>query len=439
LQFFNLQSEIRNLQFFIGRGCAMTTRERRMSVILIGFILVVGTGFFGYQFVYSPLQTKKTLIGKLDDDIAQLEARKARIEKRGPDLEKWKKLSLPPDKVDPAKIEAVAPGKMPGENARADLAQREYEDELNKMLRASGYAATDVAITPKKPDAKSSPQLANKKPIYTRLQFAVQLKGDLASLVDFMDRFYKVRLLHQIRNLTIIKPLGGDFRAAAAAVAAGGAAPNTPSTDLDVNMTIEALVLDNAEKRTTLLPEKPVDVPPPLSRTDAQYAMIAGKNMFFGLAPISTGLRDGGNAYLDTAPFVRLTGINSGPNGLEATLWDMYHDWNYKIAPHSLGGFKVEATYTLGGRKRIDSERSGKTLALHDANGDIVMEWQIVRIDDPLREVILRDDAKGKYFALHLGDYLLNRKELTKTDLDALGIKQEPPRPKPTVIDPDNP
>jgi hypothetical protein len=411
----------------------MTTRERRMSVILIGFILVVGVGFFGYQFVVSPLNAKSSQIENLKGEVANRLDRINRIESRRADLEKWKKLSLPPDKEDKAKLEAVAPGKSPADNARADLAQREYEDELNKMLRASGYAATDVAITPKKPDAKSSPTLANKKPIYTRLLFTVQLKGDLASLVDFMDRFYKVRLLHQIRNLTIIKPLGGDIRAAAANP---GAPAPTPSTDLDVNMTIEALVLDTAEKRTTLFPEKPVDMPPLLSRTDAQYAMIAGKNMFFG--PAAAGPREpSGPTYLDAAPFVRLTGIASGTNGLEATLWDKYHDWEYKIAPHSLGGFKVEATYVLGGRKRTDTERSGKTLALHDANGDVVIEWQIVRIEP--REVILRDDAKGKYFALHLGEYLANRKELTKPDLDALGIKPEPPRPKPTEIDPDNP
>jgi hypothetical protein len=413
----------------------MTTRERRMSIVLVGFIIVIGVGFFGYQFVLSPLSAKGVQIDSLNTDIANRLDRISRIQKRRPDLDKWKKLSLPPDKVDPTKVtEAAVPGKAPGDNARADLAQREYEDELNKMLRASGFAAADVAITPLKPDAKSAPQLATKKPIYTKLLFTVQLKGDLASLVDFMGRFYKVRLLHQIRNLTIIKPLGVDMRAAPSP----GGAPATPSTDLDINMTVEALVLDNAEKRTTLLPEKPVDVPPLLTRTDAQYAMIAGKNIFYGPS-LSTGQRDLGPSYVDTAPFVRLNGIVSGPSGLEATLWDMYHNWDYRISPRSLGGFQVEAYYVLGGRKRADSERSGKTLALRDSDGAVIDEWLIVRIDP--REVILRDDVKGKYYALHMGDYLSNRTELSKADLDALGIKPEPAKekPKPTMIDPDNP
>ncbi len=411
----------------------MTSRERRLSIVLIGFIIVMGLGFFGYQFILSPLSAKAQQIDNLTNDVAARLDRVTRIQKRRADLDRWKKLSLPPDKVDPAKAaEPVIPGKTPADNARADLAQREYEDWLNTTLKVSGFAAADVTIIPKKPDAKSAPQLATKKPIYTRLLFSVQLQGDLASLVDFMERFYKVRLLHQIRNLTITKPL----RPAAAAVAGVAA---TPSVDLTVDMTIEALVLDTAEKRTTLLPDKPVLVDSLLSRTDAQYAMIAGKNIFFGPSPRGPSSEGDSNRYFDAAPFVRLNGIVSGPNGLEATLWDSFHNWEYRIAPRSLGGFHVEAQYTLGGRTRPDSERSGKTLALRDSDGKIVDEWLIVRIDP--REVILRDDAKGKYFALHMGEYLAHRKELTKADLEALGIKPEPAKApaKATPYDPDDP
>jgi hypothetical protein len=414
----------------------MTTRERRMSVFLIGFILVAGVGFFGYQFVLAPLHAKDQQIENLQTEIANKLDRINRVQKRRPDLDKWKKISLPPDP--PAKATEAAgnqPGRPAADNARADLAQREYEDELNKMLRAAGYAAADVAIIPKKPDAKSAPQFATKKPIYTKLVFTVQLKGDLASLVDFMGRFYKLRLLHQIRNMTIQKPVGADLRAAAA-VPGGNNAP-APVTDLDVTMTIEALVLDIAEQRKTLLPDKTPELSPLLARSDGQYAMIAGKNMFFGPS-LSTGGRDGGSGYIDPAPFIRLNGIHSGPNGFEATMWDMYHNRDYRITPRSLGGYNVEALYTLAGRKRSDSDRSGKSLALRDSEGTVMDEWQIVRIDP--REVILRDE-KGKYFAVHMGDYLSQRKELAKADLDALGIKPEPVKetPKSSVIDPDDP
>ena len=409
----------------------MTTRERRLSVMLIGFILVVGVGFFGYQFVIAPLNAKKERIRSLDDEIELREARVARITRRQPDLAKWKKLSLPPD---PEKKNAdsavVQPGKSPADNARADLAQREYEDELNKMLRAAGYAATDVGIIPKKPDAKSAPTLATKKPIYTKLIFTVQLKGDMASLVDFMGRFYKVRLLHQIRNITIQKPIGADLRAAAT-VPGGQQAAAAPSTDLDVTLTIEALVLDNAEQRKTLLPDKMPELPPLLARTNDQYAMIAGKNMFFGMAPrgSTNGQDSGRSSYVDTEPYASLEGITLGENGWEATIRDRIHNWIYTIAPRRTGGYQVNVMYYLGGSQRKDSTRSGKTLALRNSDGDIVHEWHIVRIDQGHREVILRDDAKGEYFALHMGDYLANKKKLQKSDLDELGIKMEPAKP----------
>lgn len=390
----------------------MTTRERRLSVFLLGFIAVAGSGFFGYQFVVSPLKAKTTQIAALQDEIEQRDARIARVRKRRPDLEKWKKLSLPADATDPTR--PAEPVARPGMEvpARADLAQREYEDALNKMLRDSGFAAGDITIIPKKPDTKTSPQLANKKPIYTQLLFTVQLKGDLASLVDWMGRFYKLRLLHKIRNLTIQTPVGGASRGAA-------------TTDLDVTMTIEALVLDTAEQRKTLLPDKPVDVPPVLARTPEQYAMIAGKNIFFG--PPAAAPSRGPN--LDVGPFVRLNGITSGPNGLEATLWDGYHNRDYKITPKSIGGYRVEVLFTLGGRKRSDSERGGSTLTLRDGDGAVTDEWTVVRIDP--REVILKDDES--YYALHIGQSLADIKALDKKELADRGIKAEAPKKSPAA------
>jgi hypothetical protein len=398
----------------------VTTRERRLSVFLLAFIVLAGFGFFGYQFVVSPLQAKKAQIAQVQDEIDQRDARIARIRKRKPDLDRWKKLSLPADAADPNKPPEPAvtrPGTEPV--VRADLAQREYEDQLNKMLRASGFAAGDITIIPKKPDAKNVPQLANKKPIFTRLLFTVQLKGDLASLVDWMTRYYKVRLLHQVRNLSITTPIGGASR---------GATP----TDLDITMTIEALVLDTAEQRKTLLPDKPVDVPPLLARKDEQYAMIAGKNVFFGPPPPER--RDTGPSF-DVSPYVRLNGITSGPNGLEATLWDGYHNRDYRISPKSIGGYRVEVMFTLGGRKRTDSDRGGATLTIRDADGAVLDEWTVVRIDP--REVILRDDES--HYALHIGQSLADLKALGKDELAARGIKPEAAKQSPKKSAQDEP
>jgi hypothetical protein len=409
----------------------MTTRERRMSIFLIGFILIGGVGFFGYQLVIAPLSAKDRQIESLRTEIATKINDISTITARRADVDKWKKLSLPPDPVKKStEVVALQPGRTPADNARADQAQRQYGEELNTMLKAAGFAAADVAIIPKKPDAKSAPQYATKKPIYTKLDFTVQLKGDTASLVDFMDRFYKVHLLHQIRNMTIQKPVRIET------TTPGGNA--TPNADLDITLTIEALVLDNAEPRKTLLPEKLVELPPVLARTNDQYAMIAGKDMFFGPS-LSTGSRDGGPAYTDATPFIRLTGTASGQNGLEAMLWDRLHNREYKISPRSLGGFNVEAFYRIGDRKRSDRDGNGQTLALKDADGNVMAEWQVVRIDK--RDLILRDE-RGRYFEVHLGDFLAQRRQLEKADLDALGIKAEPVKEAPkasSAIDYENP
>jgi hypothetical protein len=422
----------------------MTTRERHMSIILTGFILVAGVGFFGYTFIISPLKAQRDQIDNLDRDIEERKARIARVAKRQVDEEKWKKLSLPADQEKKGESAIAAPGKTPTENVHADIAQQGYYNELDKLCKAAGYSPADYVIIPKKPDAKNSPQLANRKPIYTKLVFTVQLKGDLASLVDFMDRFYKVHLLHQIRNMTIQKPLGADIRAAPVAPPAGGAPGgnnnpqvNTPSTDLDVNLTIEALVLDTAEQRKDLLPDKTVEVPRLLARSDEQYAMIPGKNMFFGPVPTGPSRGDRDLSYFNPAPFISLTGITSSEYGFEATLWDRINGREFRIWPQKQGGYKVDLLFTLRGTQRSDPQ--GESLSLRNGEGGVEAEWTIIRIDP--RDVILRDE-KGKYFALHMDDRLSKPKELSRSDLEVLGIKVEPVKEKPKAVapvDPDNP
>lgn len=141
---------------------------------------------------------------------------------------------------------------------------------MTQLLRESGFDAGTFSITPKV-DNKSVPTLGKNKPVYTRLIYTLTAKGELAAVVDFMHRFYKVRLLHQIRNLTLRRP-----------IQSGGA---NRSNELDVTMTVEALVLDNAEARKTLLPEKTPELPPLLAAEERNYAAIPGKDIFFGPPP----------------------------------------------------------------------------------------------------------------------------------------------------------
>lgn len=361
----------------------MNSRENRMAIFLAGFILVAVIGFFGYQFYLSPMRQRETQIANLQHDIEEREARVAAIQAQRPKLEKLRKISLP---------------------ANIDHARREYGEEIEKMLRASGFEAGSFSVLPKQPETRTSPAFANKKPIYTKLPFTVTAKGDLASIVDWMDRFYKMRLLHQIRNLTITVPVGSDSNA------------RRGQNDLDITMTLEALILDNAEQRKTLMPEKPVDLPPVLARPERQYASIAGKNIFYGSQQREATAQ---RPAVDVSPYVKFDGVSHEAGEATATLFDQYHNHDYQIRPTSSGGFNVEVSYYINGRKR--QLRKGPTLQLQDSTGEVKWIGEIVRIGD--RELILRDE--DQYYRLHIGESLADMLPLKAAEVKALGIKDE--------------
>src|SRR5262249_26205016 len=109
-----------------------------------------------------------------------------------------------------------------------------------------------------KKDAKSGPTLVGKKePIYTKLICTVTTHGEVANLVGFLERFYRTGLLHQIKTLSIQRPQT--------------TAPGQKPTDLDINLTSEALVLRDGENRPYLAP-----VDAQLLLVDALSAMRRG-------------------------------------------------------------------------------------------------------------------------------------------------------------------
>jgi hypothetical protein len=360
----------------------MNSRDSKLAYILLGFIVLAVTGFFGYTFYLVPMREREARIVDLRRDVDEREARVDVIHLEQPTLEKFRQISLPKD---------------------VDLARRAYGEEIEKMLRASGFEPGNFSVLPKAPETRTSPTFANKRPIYTQLPFTVTAKGDLASIVDWMERFYKLPLLHQIRNLSIQLPAGSDSSARRGA------------NDLDMTVTVEALILDSAEARKTLAPEKPVDLPSVLSPKDRQYASIAGKNIFYGSAPVQQSV----TKYVDVMPFIKFDGVSYEAGTPTATLWDQYHNHDYRIRPHTTGGFRVEVSYYINGRKR--DLRSGRNLELHDANGDIERLWDIVKIDD--RELILKDEEH--YYRLHIGQSLADMVALKADEVKSLGLKDD--------------
>jgi hypothetical protein len=367
----------------------MTQRERTLSIVLTAFIVVAGSGFFGYQFILAPLQSKDSQIAQVQDDIQNRLLRVNDILKRKrTDLVRWSRESLPAD---------------------IELARREYRAKLDAICRESGFEVASTLIVPKPPDNKTVQKLPNKTPVYTKLPFQVTLKGDMLSLVEWMDRFYKLPLLHQIRNLTIARPLSTG------AAARGGAGA---ANDLEINMTVEALVLDTAENRKTLLPEKAGDAQV-LATTDRKYGAIAGKNVFAGPPALEQRARS-----VDVTPFVKLDSITANEGGPKATLYDQYHNHDYEIKPRSSGGFDVQVSYYIQNRKRPLRRSTDSSLELHDAEGNVERSWKVVRIDIDRSEVILRRDEK--YYRLHTGWSLAELQSLSKDEVTALGLKDQP-------------
>src|SRR5262249_13011431 len=146
-----------------------------------------------------------------------------KIEEAKVRLARWKQLSLPSD---------------------IDFSRREYEIYLNDLLRDSGFNP-GYSVVPKSPE-KSSLVLAGKGPAYTRLPFVIVARASLANLVEMLDRFYRTGLLHQIRSLGIQRLTTTGPQAQQA--------QQVQQAELDIHMTVEALIVAGADNRPLLLP-----------------------------------------------------------------------------------------------------------------------------------------------------------------------------------------
>ena len=195
----------------------MTTRERSLAIIVGSTLGVFAFGFIAYQLVIGPYIEKGKQIHDRQMDVDKLEADILEIQMLKRKYEASRQQSLPAD---------------------VGLSRTQYGNLLERLFRRADMTA-DLKIIPSEPDNKSVPMLAQKKPAYTRLTYAITAKGELYHLVDFLRHFYQQPLLHRVKDMNIQRP--SDMRAQG-------------RRELDINMTVEALVLDNAQARPTLLP-----------------------------------------------------------------------------------------------------------------------------------------------------------------------------------------
>jgi hypothetical protein len=213
-------------------------------------------------------------------------------------------------------------------------------------------------------------------------------------VVDFLRLFYSQPLLHSVKSMTLLRPSEARAR-------------NT--RELDVSFTIEALVLDNAPARPTLLPisretalltglaaytgfntalvqsgkAHPAAPPGVLAEEKREYLAIPGKNVFFG--PLREPPKPADRYDEDFSPFIVLTSIVAHDDGtVEAMFRDKLNNYDYTINQSAKGVIAVKGEWEVLGKKKMifgyDEKRSGPTLFYGSSKGGNLRTWRVRRV-----------------------------------------------------------
>jgi hypothetical protein len=201
----------------------MTSREQTLALVLIGATILIGGGAGGYMLIWQPLQRQKAAEEALNKEIAELQAQVDGQRAIAQRLADARTRSLPADE---------------------SLARREYTVALEHLVEGAGVPK-GYTITPKTVDnsSKAVPEIAKGKPVYTRVAYELTFKkADMWAIKDFLQAYYRLGLLQQITAITIKKEEDP------------GAKNAGKRNDLTVTLTTEAILVDGAETRRTLLP-----------------------------------------------------------------------------------------------------------------------------------------------------------------------------------------
>jgi hypothetical protein len=342
----------------------MNLRERKLALALLGVLALLAGGFLLYQLYLAPLNASYDEIAGLKEQISRREEEIDAINKKKSQLDLWRKLSLPRD---------------------VDFARLEYDKYLDGLVRSCKFSEDTIVSSSARQQAAASrgPVLKNKQPVYTRIDCGVLGRATLANLVSFLERFHRTPLLHRIKKMTIRRPATST--------------PGQERDELNVDLTIEALVLEGAENRKTLMPSENVQKEI-LAKSSRNYAAIAGKNIFLGPAD-----RPELPEPIEVTEWVKLTDISESGGRWEAFLFDVYNNRNTRL--------------------RLD--RGFDTFRILDDEGEYVVRGKLERLDNS-RELIFSED--GKYYRMHVGQSLAEalgrnrRNALSESEVKALGL-----------------
>src|SRR5262249_10240905 len=160
------------------------------------------------------------------------------------------------------------------------------------LLERNGFAVDSIKITPRQADLKSVPKLPNKAPLLEPLTFTVSGRATLENIVQMLHDFHATNLLHNVRNLSLalVEDRTVSTTPAARAGARGparggrGRGPGArtrqrPSGQINLTMTVEAMVVSGGEERGNLMPPASVKKPRILAEPSRRYEDMARRNM----------------------------------------------------------------------------------------------------------------------------------------------------------------
>jgi hypothetical protein len=361
----------------------MNHRERVLALIVVAVIIALGGGYLFNSLLLAPLDDREASIRQVNDEIDKKLSRINEVNRERPKLERWRQMSLPAD---------------------VDLAQREYERYLTDLMSMSGFPPGSYSVLPRPVDTKSGPTLGGKNtpPIYTRLTFGLQAHTTLDNLIKMLDRFYRTGLMHQVKNLTIQRPITGP-----------GPQQQQAQNELEISMTVDALIINGSGQRNMLLPAieprllmahaaealrgGPAGLalaawaagptgpagPRVLADLPRKYTAIAAKNIFLG--PTDQPGQQGEEVIVTR--YVRLVAIDSSERRIEGWLYNRYD--NVYI--------------------RLRTERPFDTFPypVNDAEGEPLFRCRVVRLTE--HEMVFQcldkkgDPLDSKFYLMHPG------------------------------------
>jgi hypothetical protein len=376
----------------------VTTKERNLAYLLGGVLVLVLAGVVGYMFIWSPYQSASDAVAKRHLEYLDLDekAEKIKLDKRLFELARQQ--SLPAD---------------------TKLSRGQYATFLETIGRKADISPSAMKVVSADPDVKSGNIQGTKKSAYTKLAYTVSLRADMYRVTDLLRRFYEQPLLHTIKSINIQKP--SDARA-------------QTTKELDVTLSIEALVLDGAPDRPSLLPVNqavglmsgaavqtaynwtavtsgagaPLPVRGVLADQRREYLSIAGKDPFYGPPPKVDRTERPTPPDDDSTPFMKLVSIVTYPDDgkIEAKFWDPLTNNTFTATQlMTTGAVAVLGEYTVGGKKKTlpgyssSKERTSRDVVYGTEEGKNKRAWRVRRLTETeviLEKLDLTADAEAK-------------------------------------------